>query len=90
MKKPWIIVLVIVVLLGSMMIGKYNKFVTMDEGVNLAWSQVENQYQRRADLVPQLVTVVKEYASHEQETLEGVVQARSAATSVTVNADNLE
>ena len=90
MKKVWIVVLVVALLLGSMMIGKYNKFVTMDEGVNLAWSQVETQYQRRADLIPQIVTVAQQYASEERETFQSVIEARSAATSVTVNADNLE
>jgi LemA protein len=62
----------------------------MDETVKLAWSQVENQYQRRADLVPQLVAVVGQYASHEKETLESVINARSAALSVTVDINNAD
>lgn len=67
----------------------YNKMVEMDEQVSSQWSQVENVYQRRADLIPNLVNTVKGYAAHEQETLEGVIEARSKATSVNVNADQL-
>ena len=61
----------------------------MDEEVNAQWANVENQYQRRADLIPNLVATVKGYASHEQETLEGVVSARSKATQVTIDPDNM-
>lgn len=67
----------------------YNKMVELDEQVSSQWSQVENVYQRRADLIPNLVNTVKGYAAHEQETLEGVIEARSKATSVNVNADKL-
>ncbi len=63
--------------------------VTMDEGVNASWAQVENVYQRRADLIPNLVNTVKGYASHEKETLEAVIEARSKATSVNVNPENI-
>ena len=69
--------------------GNYNKMVRMDEGVQAAWSQVENVYQRRADLIPNLVATVKGYAVHEQQTLEGVVSARSKATQISVDAENL-
>ena len=69
--------------------GNYNNMVKLDEGVQAAWSQVENVYQRRADLIPNLVATVKGYASHEQQTLEGVVSARSKATQITVDAENL-
>ena len=69
--------------------SNYNKMVKMDEGVQAAWSQVENVYQRRADLIPNLVATVKGYASHEQQTLEGVISARSKATQITVDAENL-
>jgi LemA protein len=67
----------------------YNKMVDMEEQVTAQWSQVENVYQRRADLIPNLVNTVKGYAEHEQETLESVIEARSKATSVNVNPENL-
>lgn len=67
----------------------YNKMVEMDEQVTSQWAQVENVYQRRADLIPNLVNTVKGYASHEKETLEGVIEARSKATSVNINPENL-
>ena len=67
----------------------YNKMVEMDEQVTSQWAQVENVYQRRADLIPNLVNTVKGYAEHEQETLTGVIEARSKATSVTIDPANL-
>jgi len=67
----------------------YNKMVTMDEAVTSAWSQVENVYQRRADLIPNLVETVKGYAQHEQETFTKVIEARSQATSVKIDPANL-
>jgi len=63
--------------------------VELGENVDAKWSQVENVYQRRADLIPNLVNVVKGYAAHEKETLQGVVEARSKATGINVNADGL-
>ncbi|MBR1950653.1 MAG: LemA family protein [Bacteroidales bacterium] len=69
--------------------GNYNNMVKLDEGVQAAWSQVENVYQRRADLIPNLVATVKGYAQHEQQTLEGVISARSKATQITVDPENL-
>lgn len=67
----------------------YNKMVDLEEQVTSQWSQVENVYQRRADLIPNLVSTVKGYASHEQETFVEVINARSRATSVNVDTENL-
>ncbi|WP_109574441.1 LemA family protein [Aminobacter sp. AP02] len=67
----------------------YNTIPTQEEQAKAAWSEVLNQYQRRADLIPNLVETVKGYASHEQDTLEGVVQARAKATQVTVTPETL-
>ncbi|MEQ8665918.1 MAG: LemA family protein [Rhodospirillales bacterium] len=66
-----------------------NAIPTKDEAVTAAWSQVVNQYKRRADLIPNLVTVVKEYAAHERETLTAVTQARASATQTTISPDIL-
>ena len=67
----------------------YNQFQSSDESVKAAWGEVVNQYQRRADLVPNLVNTVKGYAAHERETLEGVTKARAAATSIQVTPEVL-
>lgn len=67
----------------------YNKLVTQDEAINQAWAQVENAYQRRADLIPNLVETVKGYANFEKSTLTEVIEARAKATSVTVDPSNL-
>ncbi len=67
----------------------YNNMVVEDENVQAAWSQVENVYQRRADLIPNLVATVKGYAAHESQTLENVIAARSKATQITVDPENL-
>jgi len=69
--------------------NSYNGLVTDQEGVETAWANVENVYQRRADLIPNLVETVKGYAKHEQETLEGVIEARANATKVTIDPKNL-
>ncbi|WP_423126745.1 LemA family protein [Gaoshiqia sp. Z1-71] len=92
MKKSWIIlagVVIVVLLIYSSVKGTYNTMVTMDEGVSASWAQVENVYQRRADLIPNLVSTVKGYAAHEQETLQAVIEARAKATSVNVNPENM-
>lgn len=68
----------------------YNSLVQLDEEVQTQWSQVENQYQRRADLIPNLVATVKGYAAHEEETLTQVVEARAKATSTTIDASKLD
>lgn len=67
----------------------YNSIVEKQQNVDQAWAQVENQYQRRADLIPNLVNTVKGYSTHESETLEKVTLARAKATSITIDADNL-
>jgi LemA protein len=69
--------------------GEYNKLVSLREQVNREWANVENQYQRRADLIPNLVETVKGYATHEQETYTQVTEARSKATQVTIDPANM-
>lgn len=92
MKKSWIVI-IIIVLVGFLIYGwfkgSYNSMVTLSESVDKQWADVENVYQRRADLIPNLVATVKGYASHEKETLEGVINARAKATSTTINAGNI-
>ena len=92
MKKGLITIISIaaIVLGGFLWIkGSYNKMVTMDEYVLNAWAQVENVYQRRADLIPNLVATVKGYAEHESSTLENVVAARARATQMRIDPENL-
>ena len=92
MKKKLIVwIVVAAVLFGAFAWVKnvYNQMVVSDEYVQYLWSQVENVYQRRADLIPNLVSTVKGYAAHESETLEGVVAARAKATQVTVDPSEL-
>ena len=92
MKKSTITLLAVVVVITICIFGvssSYNGLVQQDENVSNAWSNVENQYQRRADLIPNLVNTVKGYASHEKETFQAVVEARSKATQMTVKADDL-
>lgn len=92
MKKGLVALIVVAVLvLGGFIWVKnvYNQIVVSDEYIQATWAQVENVYQRRADLIPNLVSTVKGYAAHESETLEGVVAARAKATQVTVDPTNL-
>ncbi len=90
--KKWItigILVLVVLIIYSSIRGSYNTLVTLEEAVEGQWAQVENVYQRRADLIPNLVNVVRGFAAHERETLEGVVEARSRATSVNIDPTNL-
>lgn len=90
MKKVTIIILVAVVaIIAFWAISGYNSLVSMDENVSNQWANVETQYQRRADLIPNLVNTVKGYAAHEKETLEGVIAARSQATQIKVDPTDL-
>ncbi|HEY9116326.1 MAG TPA: LemA family protein [Roseivirga sp.] len=92
MKKKWIVLIVVVLLLligYSSIKGTYNTMVQRDESINTSWAQVENQYQRRADLIPNLVNTVKGYVDFEQETLTGVIEARAKATAVNIDPSNL-
>jgi LemA protein len=89
MKKSTIIIIAVIGVAVVWAIMGYNGMVKADEAVSTAWSNVENQYQRRADLIPNLVNTVKGYAAHEKETLDAVVAARTRATQLTVDADNL-
>ena len=85
----WIIPAIIVVIIIFWGIGGYNGMVSLDEGVQNKWADVETQYQRRADLIPNLVNTVKGYAAHESQTLENVVKAPSEASSVKVDPQNI-
>ncbi|HEY8919948.1 MAG TPA: LemA family protein [Chitinophaga sp.] len=87
--KKWIIVVVVLVLLGMFGCNKYNGLVKQDENVKNKWGAVQSQYQRRADLIPNLVSTVKGAANFEQTTLTQVIEARAKATQVTINADDL-
>ena len=92
MKKGTITLLVIGVLILIMIGGTlttYNGLIAKDEAVATACGNIQSQYQRRADLIPNLVSTVKGYAKHESETLENVMAARAKATQVTINSDNL-
>lgn len=85
-----IIVVVLILLIGYFFSkSSYNGMVAQEEGVSSQWAQVQNAYQRRADLIPNLVATVKGYATHEQQTLTEVVEARAKATQMQVNADQL-
>lgn len=93
MKKGTIITIVVIGIV-VLMVARYgisanNNMVEKQEGVRTAWSQVENQYQRRADLIPNLVNTVKGYATHEEQTLTNVIEARAKTTQVKVDPDQL-
>ena len=88
MKKNALIILFVISALGavaSWVVGRYNGIMTLEENVETSWAQVETQYQRRIDLIPNLVATVKGYATHEKETFESVVSARAKATQITID-----
>jgi len=88
MKKNTLIFLFILVFIGLftvLLINKYNAFVSYDEKVSETWAQVENQYKRRFDLIPNLVSTVEAYAAHEKDTLNSVIEARSEASKTNIN-----
>lgn len=92
MKKlliPILIIAVVGIFVYTKAVGTYNQFVQTEEQINGQWAEVQTQYQRRADLIPNLVNTVKGYAEFEQETLTGVIEARSKATSMTIDPTNL-
>jgi LemA protein len=91
MKKGIIIIAILAVLAIIVMwgVGKYNVLVGMDEGVQNGWAKVESAYQRRADLIPNLVSTVKGYAAHEQETFTAVIDARSKVSQVNIDPTNI-
>lgn len=92
MKKKWIIIAVIVIVIivvYSSFKGSYNNMVNYNESIEGQWAQVENVYQRRADLIPNLVNTVKGYAAHEKQTLTDVISARAKATSVNIDPSSL-
>ena len=89
MKKSTLFAIIVVALIAIIAlwgVKSYNQFVTAEENVETSWSQVENQYQRRSDLIPNLVNTVKGYAAHEQTTLEQVIAARAQATAIKLDA----
>jgi len=93
LSKGWIILIVVVlaaILLFSWGQGSYNNLVTKDQVVQQQWAQVENVYQRRSDLIPNLVNTVKGVANFEQKTLTDVIEARASATKVTISPKNLD
>ena len=92
MRKPkhlgLIITIVVIAIVALWGISSYNGLVSMDENVQNKWSNVETSYQRRSDLIPNLVSTVKGYATHERQTLEAVMKARSEATQVKIDPSN--
>ncbi len=89
MKKLFFLIGIACALLTFSSCSSYNKMTTLDEATESAWAEVENQYQRRADLVPNLVNTVKGYAAHEKATFEAVVKARAEATSLNLSVEDL-
>jgi LemA protein len=84
-----IVIIAAILILGGCGCGGYNKMINLDENVKNKWNNVQSDYQRRADLIPNLVSTVKGAANFEQTTLTQVIEARAKATAVNINADNL-
>ncbi|MBQ9475477.1 MAG: LemA family protein [Bacteroidales bacterium] len=84
-----VIILICIAVLAIGVVKIYNNLVKLEENVKTSWSQVENNYQRRSDLIPNLVATVKGYAGHEESTLTAVIEARSKASQITVTGDDL-
>ncbi len=87
-KTSTIVIIAAIAAIAFWAFGKYNAMVTAEENVETAWGQVENQYQRRADLIPNLVSVVKQFAKHETEVYEKTMEARAKATQITIDPAN--
>lgn len=93
MKKGYIVMAILAVVIIGIYFwfqGSYNNMIKMSEGISAQWSNVENQYQRRIDLIPNLVNTVKGYAAHEENTFTQVVEARAKATQTQINFDQLD
>ncbi len=88
-KFTGVLVIAVIAIIVLFAVSVYNALVKKDETVKTAWGQVENQYQRRYDLIPSLVNTVKGHAAHEKETLQGVIEARSKVSQLNIDADNL-
>ncbi|RKY52058.1 MAG: LemA family protein, partial [Candidatus Neomarinimicrobiota bacterium] len=89
-KLALLVIGLLIVVIVYYLIGTYNSLIRLEEEVNSAWAQVSNQYQRRADLIPNLVETVKGYARHEQETFQAVTEARAKATQITISPEILD
>jgi LemA protein len=93
MKRSWIVIIILIIVVFAgyrFFAGKYNQMVTMDESVITQWANVETQYQRRADLIPNLVNTVKGFAQQEQDVFIGVTEARAKASSIQIDPSNLD
>ena len=88
-KHKTLVIIAVLAIIALWGITGYNGLVSMDEGVQTKWADVETQYQRRADLIPNLVNTIKGYAAHESETLQAVVEARAKATSMNIDPTNI-